>query len=403
MANGANPGFGASLAKLMDNKLFLQYLNAAGQDIGAGNPIGANVGKVTEQNIASQNYAKLLRTLLSNGGKVSMDKDNVSIKAPSSAFQGVELDPGTGLPTQLPGDAPNQGAAATGGQTSPTRSSETDLLSNLLSGNLDTQNPSASPLGIGEIPASDLAGLTPQDISQALQFKFSKEEMSQQKINDAINRLYKVSQIQQGQAATQVAQAKELRAWEELLRESPLEVPGLGAISLDTWDKLPTDVKAYSYYAFTATKAGEDVLSFNEFKQQADPASFVQYYNLAKEDPAFKEFYFESKRAGATKITIGEKVETKKALSWVDFTNNLTKDVEKFKESESFQSALIEFDPGSPDEADTKAVMVADHIENQLLNRGRIVGKELSDEGVITWTVVTNTGKVENVRYDLYK
>lgn len=389
MANGTTQG---GLSSLLNNKLLLQYLAAAGQDIGSGSQLGTNVNQVTNQAITAQNYAKLLRGLLSNGGKVSMDSENVSIKAPAKAFEpgatGQAIEQNVGVPTS---------------PTTPTRTADQNsLLSSLLLGG-GAENPSASPLGIGEIPASDLAGLTPKDISSALQFKFAQEEMSQQKARDAVDRLYKLSQISQGQAATEIAQSKELRAWEELFRNAPLEVPGLGQLSLDTWEKLPTDVKAYSYYAFTATQAGEDVLSYNEFKQQADPSSLVQYYNLAKEDPEFKKFYFEAKKAGATQISIGEKVETKKALSWVDFQNNLAKDVSKFKESEAFQDAIFEYEPGTPEESDAKALAVADYVENQLLNRGRVVGKELTDEGVMTWTIVTNTGKVETIRYDLFK
>jgi len=45
---------------IWNNKLFLQYLNAAGQDILAGEPIGKSVGAATRQNIQSQNVAKMI-------------------------------------------------------------------------------------------------------------------------------------------------------------------------------------------------------------------------------------------------------------------------------------------------------------------------------------------------------
>ena len=71
MANG--------MSDLLQNKLFLQYLAGAGQDIGSGNAIGTNVNAVTNQAITAQNFSKLLAQLMADAndsttpGKVTTD------------------------------------------------------------------------------------------------------------------------------------------------------------------------------------------------------------------------------------------------------------------------------------------------------------------------------------------
>jgi len=323
------------------NALLFQYLMAAGQDIGSGNPAGSNVANVFNQNLQTQKYAKLLQTLLSGGGKVTMDKENVNIKAPTSAFQpepkaalGPGITPNTVDPTTQARAGSLVPQPMSGAQ--PKQQDQSGLLSSLLKGNLGDVNPSSSPLSA--LSKSDLAGLTPQDVSQALNFKFKDVELGRATANDVINNLHKVSLIQQAQQAatiaerrTAIAELAEMRQWEEAIKQSPLSVPGLGQLSLDTWEKLPTDVKAYSYYTFNAKQNNEKVLSFKEFKSQADPSSLVQYYNLGKADPEFKNWlmkYNESKRS-TTNINIGEQVKKKEALSWVDYKNELSENLEK--------------------------------------------------------------------------
>ena len=87
MANG--------IQDMFSNPLFLQYLSAAGQDISAGGPIGQNVGRVTEQNIAARSQAKLQNQYLTalgkmlsgdipEGGKVTMDNKGLKIDVPKA-------------------------------------------------------------------------------------------------------------------------------------------------------------------------------------------------------------------------------------------------------------------------------------------------------------------------------
>ena len=86
-------GFADTMKGLAGNKLFLQYLAGAGSDILAGEPIGRNVNVVTQQNIQAQNMMKLLGQMIGGGGKVTVDKDNISIKAPTAALPGKSRTP----------------------------------------------------------------------------------------------------------------------------------------------------------------------------------------------------------------------------------------------------------------------------------------------------------------------
>ena len=78
------------MPNLLENRLLMQYLSAAGQDIGAGKPIGTNVDVVTQQNIRAQSYVELLSKMLSGGAKMTLDKENISIKGPMAMLQGDE-------------------------------------------------------------------------------------------------------------------------------------------------------------------------------------------------------------------------------------------------------------------------------------------------------------------------
>ena len=163
-------GFLSGLDSLFKNKLFLQYLSAAGADIAQGTG-GKNVNAATQQNIAAQNYSKLLAQMLggdfSGGGKITMDSDGATFKVPAPIPQQA------GTPV---GSAPNQRGASPGTGTGAAPVAE----------NLRNLSLYTSPFGTSQsgISASDLAGLSPEMIASALQFKFGKEEFEQRKLMD---------------------------------------------------------------------------------------------------------------------------------------------------------------------------------------------------------------------------
>lgn len=362
MPNGF--GFGTpdeasgGISGLMQNKLFLQYLSAAGQDIAGGEPIGAGVGAVTQQNIAAQSYAKqqerylnILRGMLAGdvpeGGKMTMDSKGMKIDMPTS------LTTPSVPESQVPGEQPRGGMGL------------------------------INPFAISQpgVSAADLAGLTPRDLSQALQDVVGVETLKQQ---------------------ISVSKTKEYRKTQELLRTAPMEVPGLGKLSFDEWKTLDSKTKAYSYYAFDAKTRGEAVLDYNEWEQQADPTTIEQIFRLAEEDEGFKDFFFRQKRAGAVRISIGEKIAERKAFG--ELKGQLyfkdpkwTGDLSKHISSEDVQNKIFQAeDPGM-----VRAEESVRFIESKIsAGGGNIEDVKLSEDGkAITWTVRWPSGDVETIRH----
>jgi len=108
---GLGTGTGG-LSNLLSNKLLLQYLAAAGQDIGSGNPIGASVNAVTQQNISSQNFMNLLKKMLSGQGvpegvKAAIDSKGMKLNIDNDAFN-------KGLLSNLALNAPTSSAYQSG-------------------------------------------------------------------------------------------------------------------------------------------------------------------------------------------------------------------------------------------------------------------------------------------------
>jgi hypothetical protein len=87
-AGGGEAGGMGGLANLLQNKLFLQYLSSAGGALSKGDPAGGALDAVTQQNISSQNFAKLLAKMLSGnvpeGGAVKMTDKGLSLNVPQS-------------------------------------------------------------------------------------------------------------------------------------------------------------------------------------------------------------------------------------------------------------------------------------------------------------------------------
>lgn len=403
MANGSLEG----LTDLLNNRLLLQYLSAAGQDLLSGQPIGSNVNAATQQNIQARSYVDLLRNMLSSGGKMSMDKDNITIKAPTQSLQGPGGVPAGSTGATNPGALNQQSSGSfpsVGGSVRKPAQS-VDILTDLLMGG-GSPNPTSSPLD--NIDYADLAGLTTQDISQALQFKFADKSFKHRKMEDLYNNIYRMHLIQQSQRAANqqdrvqaLNELKELRMWEEQLRRSPLEVPGMGRISFESWEKMPTNVKAYSYYAFNAKQAGEKVMSFNDFQQQADPGTLVEYYKLAMEDPEFYKFYFKSKEAGATQINVGESMTKKRASEFVELESKLADKVRKTLDSNRVRVKIM--NAPAEERPHARAKVIANLIDSELANRGKIINREITEDGIGIWTIRTKANTLETIRYDLYE
>ena len=405
-----------------NNQLLLQYLTGASNDLLQGQPIGKNVNAVTNQNITAQNYAKMLQQLLAGGSKINMtatgmklDVPNTALSSPGSGDQTgtTQAGPGPGIPTYQPGtNEENRGLPGLGfdnAQGPPSAQpvtgpsgitpSNNSVMSQLLGGS----NPSSSPLG--NITASDLAGLSPQDISSAISHGERKDVFEKSKVNDVYDNAYKLALIDNMQGSKQAKM-------EAAIRTAPLEVPGLGTLSFDTWKTLDAKTKAYSYYAFYTKNrivqglqpAGEEILSYNEFINQSTPNTMEQYYKLAQEDPEFKKFYFESKSAGATQINVGERERTEATVkneSYINSPDGLSKDLQAIHESSKYKQdrmAALDLDTGKLKPGKEEEFIKRDFADIRKLSlaRGHKEGKppyRWVDENTVTFYFTSKDGE----------
>ncbi len=146
-----------------DLNTLLYFLSGTGRGFGGQGGVGDIIGGMTQQHIRAKSQMEFIKQLLSGGGKVNLDRDNVSIKAPVSAFGGKGME-----------DFDPRGVDVMSGGTGLTPS---PVATPAVPGAL---NPSGA-LSTGDV---SLAGLTSEDISQAFQLKLGAEEIERKKFSD---------------------------------------------------------------------------------------------------------------------------------------------------------------------------------------------------------------------------
>jgi len=171
-----------------DNKLLLQYLSGAGAAISSGQPIGAGLDPITQQNIKSQNYMKIFQKMLSGkfgeGDKIVSNSKGTKIDISKMSMDALDI----GGENQLvPEGTPNIGSQ---GVNKGLDSKAPGLANPFASSQSDTFSP------------ADLAGLSPQDISSALSGVMSVEALKQKKMSNVVDSLYKIQKIEESKAIT---------------------------------------------------------------------------------------------------------------------------------------------------------------------------------------------------------
>ena len=258
-----------NLNDVFKNKLFLQYLSAAGSDIAAGRPISQNVNAVTQQNIQTQNFNKLLTAMLRDGAspdrmsKVTFDGDSLNYKV------------------DLKGERDKRTASGEGERAT-----------------------SQSPFNVS---GGDLAGLTPEMISQALKFKMDQEAVERQKINDIVNNIYK----------------------------SALTKQALHAANAPYTDTRTSDIKNYEY----AVKQGfdgtlkdwktTDTADWKDYQKAKGEGYEGNFYKWQKEMAALSGGLSLEEFGARKEIT--EDVERKSTVRSPEFAQTVTEDLMKNK------------------------------------------------------------------------
>ena len=141
------------------------YMAGAGGAMGGEGSVAQAIGSGVQQSIAAQQkhklnmqYMQMLKDILAGGGKINVDRDNVSIKSPANIF---------GSPSELAG----------GLQTSHVDS----RVNSMVDSRVDTYNPSASPL---DVSSASLVGLTAGDVTEALRSALGVEELKRKRLAD---------------------------------------------------------------------------------------------------------------------------------------------------------------------------------------------------------------------------
>lgn len=248
--------------------------------------------------IQSKNYANLLRQMLAGGGKLSMDAENVNIKAPVSAlgqggFGGLGIgNPGSYIPRGTKANLANisvptsaagisQPVSQTGMQGQNLNINQ--LFQSLLGGTSAT-NPSSSPL---DISSANLAGLTPENISSALELKTARDVLEQRNIANRLD----MARTLQGL----LPEPKEI---------FPIEVPGLGYVPLDIWKALPPDLQQYAAYRYQELAHGGTPDDYEKFITDFGPHERIQFLQQLAERPELKNIEKELRASGATTIKL---------------------------------------------------------------------------------------------------
>ena len=355
---------------LFQNRLFLQYLSGAGGAMSAGQPIGPALNQATQQNITAQSYkaqqgefSKMFQAILAGGGKINLDKENVSIKAPKAAFNA----PGGGG-TELAQEGSQQPGGSGIDWTKPENLSK-------LSGIL---NPSASPL---DTTGADLAGLTPQMISQALSDAGSVEVFKQKRITDLANMIYKGSLTEYTEALTEKART-----------------PGIPK------DTRTTAIKNFEYAQ--SVKGGAYVGSFEEWEKDAKTTHQKEYTQAVKEGYKgdFHSWLRDMTALGGG-LNLEEKITEKEAFAdvkaWKYFTDpkGLPTDVDKYINSEEVQNKLFALPPEERDKATVREK--EKHIVGKITAAGGIIdwSKSRVEGRTFIFVVKKPDGKIIEVRY----
>ena len=311
---------GGGLSALLRNKLLLQYMSGMGEAMSAGQPIGPALNQITQQNIQSQNFMKLLPKMMKGeipeGGSHQVTTDaegtKMTFKMPRNVLGGTSEN------TALA----QEGAQLPGG-------SGTDWISML--------NPPES----SAISSADLAGLTPEHILQALKFQFAGKEFEQKKMTDLVDMIYKGALAKQAYAGVEQKQPVFTIPGTDITLNRDQYVKWYAAANKD---ERTAAIKNYEYAQGKGYKG-----SFEQF-QDASKTTHQKDYEQAKAggySGSFNQWMLDMAKAGA--INLGDIVQRTEATKDISakkyFTDpkGLSTDVDKYVASEEVQNQLFAY------------------------------------------------------------
>ncbi len=313
------------IAGLLANPDVLYMMAGLGGAIGKDNPFAVAAGNMTQQGIAAHNQKKLLMALLGQGGapkagetvgsgfdkianqfigahdltKVSNDGKTATFTGPPSAFESLAGGSNSKIPNTTT-TLPSESDAAVNQRSN-------DLIFQAMSGSKNL-SPPATPtppsggqqsiinpsVGLpGDLSGLSLAGLKPEDINRAITLGLTGADLERKKVSDLYQNQY----------------------WQEMVREkalargakdilAPIEMPGIGQMSLQQFNALPPKTKAYAYAMTLRKQNGQSIISPEQFEREINPSEMEKLIELAKRPGALntiKEIY----SAKAPQINLG--------------------------------------------------------------------------------------------------
>jgi hypothetical protein len=298
MGGISNPEGGFS--KLFSDPQFLQYLSGIGNGLATEGFPGAvkAAGSITAQNITSKNYMKILQKMLSgdmsDGGKLTMDKDGMKINVPTF---------GATLGEGLAGAGPNPVGGAVAGSTSTQTAPQNNSI-------LSAIGKTFNPFGNGQsISASDLAGLSPEMLTQAMQFRFGQEELKNKSLNDLTDALYKGKMMEYYDS-----QMSENRNQMEVARQNA---------ATNAFKALTDDQRSTLEKEFDAAKRQGFEGEIWDWKILASDPETIKLYNASVEDGSWNikrdgglwKFIEKKAKAGATNLQLSPYEQTRQRES----------------------------------------------------------------------------------------
>ncbi len=299
--------FGEGLGNILQNKLLLQYIAGAGDDISAGRGLGASVNAITQQNIQAQNADKKLKTFLAqllgpDGMKATFSNKGINLTVPSDVLQGTG-ESGLGKDT-----AASSGTAP----VAPTTPPVVPTAAPSVGGGSSVVN----PFIVSDSSPSDLAGLSSQDIYGALGGALSTAQMKQDiPYKDMLMKNIK-SEIEH----------RNIKSIDPLDR--PFAINALGkeeGTTLREWNALPKDEQDYQIFLVGEKQVpGTKPLTRQEFKLLT-PTEHERLINKFRTDKKFREAELEWRKAGATNFSLGDAVAKKEALDAAEARSTVMK------------------------------------------------------------------------------
>jgi len=371
----------------INSDFLMQALSAAGAGLNE-QPWTQNLNQLVQSGFKSKHQNELISVFRQmfagklGDSKMSVNNKGLNMTLAPSVFENKEG--GMGAPQ---GSSPNLLSSGLSGVQTP--NVQVPGMPNLpeakKGGFLDFLNPSPSQLGLS---AADLAGLTPQDVSNALSGALNIEQLKQRKMESDVDTILKMAQVQ------------DIIQGEPLDRQFPIQVPDVGAVTLREWQSLPMERRNYAAYVNQARTSGDsDIMSYKDFINEFEAPERAKFLEYLEENPEMLEMETGLRKSGATRISVGEKVEQKKAMA--DIKGQIYFKDPKWLDAVDADNIITTGDSIIKAKENAKPKAAAAYIESKIAaGGGTIVGVNFSDnKRDIIWKVKWPSGDTETIKY----